>query len=487
MIKNNWQIPFFFLLVLISIDSFTNDSVLPQNTQKKEVASYKPYLVMTKFLLKENLPFSAVTFFKRTLALFPAKADNSELHKVAYELVLQVGSIPFLKVNEEELLKGGREFSSFILGKKYYEQRNFAKSMDYFNQLKMGEFYYLHALYHLGTIFLINEKYEDAYLAFQKTALMAPVLKKKYDAESHTYLSLEFIQESSEIAIARTFFKMGNLAKARDAFKNISTQSYFFPEMLYESSWNYYRMGLYEQSVGKLLTFEAPFMENYFYPEGEIIKGLTYMKLCRWDDMLDLIKNYRENYKQQAVSFINFVNNSKEQSKYIQLMIDKDFQKMTHDNFMLRLLKVIQSRPGYISLSKYFGMISAEKKYIEEKKEKLSKKLYVPIQKSMKQTTHILRDFITLYIQKRIFSLGQEIINLDNVMTEMELFVYSKIKKGIYKKGVNELTVRDKILHLSELNRLTGQYYFNFNGEFWADELGAYLPIMKSKCLLKGK
>ena len=63
-------------------------------------------------------------------------------------------------------------------------------------------------------------------------------------------------------------------------------------------------------------------------------------------------------------------------------------------------------------------------------------------------------------------------------MSYINLEIIKKLKRDFF----NEPSEGAKIGDIKNLKRDSGQYLWDFNGEFWADELGDYVFSLKSSC-----
>jgi hypothetical protein len=94
------------------------------------------------------------------------------------------------------------------------------------------------------------------------------------------------------------------------------------------------------------------------------------------------------------------------------------------------------------------------------------------------------RDFhrrqLNHFIKEQFFSLVNKINSLSYEMFNIKLEIMSKKRDLIYKnqKLVAERGRGDS----SNVKRNSKQYFWDFKGEFWADELGEYSFGLKSNC-----
>ena len=64
-------------------------------------------------------------------------------------------------------------------------------------------------------------------------------------------------------------------------------------------------------------------------------------------------------------------------------------------------------------------------------------------------------------------------------MSYIKLEVLARRKESLYSPDTSMNRGRGDIRNLTRTDK---QYFWNFNGEFWADELGDYVFSLKSEC-----
>ena len=67
-------------------------------------------------------------------------------------------------------------------------------------------------------------------------------------------------------------------------------------------------------------------------------------------------------------------------------------------------------------------------------------------------------------------------------MFNLKLELLSKKRDEIYNSRPDQKTDRGRGAE-TNIKRKTSQYFFDFNGSFWADELGDYSFGLQSKCV----
>jgi hypothetical protein len=104
-------------------------------------------------------------------------------------------------------------------------------------------------------------------------------------------------------------------------------------------------------------------------------------------------------------------------------------------------------------------------------KETLSKNLF--------EALILQRDLIGSYVKKNMKQALYQIRNAMEYMSFIKLEILGRRKRELYTFKKELLRKRGS---MKNLKRSSKQYFWTFNGEFWADELGDYVFALKSEC-----
>jgi hypothetical protein len=89
------------------------------------------------------------------------------------------------------------------------------------------------------------------------------------------------------------------------------------------------------------------------------------------------------------------------------------------------------------------------------------------------------RNLIGSYVRGQMQLYGAQMLKAFEDMSYIKLEVLSKRKTELYGDVTPMDRKRGDIAHLKRTDK---QYFWTFNGEFWADELGDYVFSLKSEC-----
>ena len=73
-----------------------------------------------------------------------------------------------------------------------------------------------------------------------------------------------------------------------------------WPEILFEEAWNSFYENDFNRTLGKLITYNSPFIAHVFNPEVEVLNAMTYLELCRYDDTKKTVNDFYKKYKNDS-------------------------------------------------------------------------------------------------------------------------------------------------------------------------------------------
>jgi hypothetical protein len=66
---------------------------------------------------------------------------------------------------------------------------------------------------------------------------------------------------------------------------------------LWEASYAHYRIGDYEKALGNLLTLQAPYFEEEYYPESYVLEAIVYYENCRYPEARRILEELTRRYE----------------------------------------------------------------------------------------------------------------------------------------------------------------------------------------------
>jgi tetratricopeptide (TPR) repeat protein len=443
----------------------------PKSQNKYEIITYQLWL--------GKYYFAAVPFAK--MYLHESDELSPEFEEVIKNLILKTGTENFTDLSYTLLNRFNSPSLNFIAALKYYNEGKHQSAFEIFTKIKDDDRFYPEAQMMIGSILAFKEKYEEAYLAYDKCHKSAQNFEKLAPKEKiERYY--EVMKESCLIHQARFEFKRKRYLDAIKKYELISKNSYRWPYLLMEKAWAHYYLEDFNRSLGLLVTYKSPLLESYFFPETEVLAALSYYRMCLWDDADVVVDNYYKVYQPSSKDLQSILSKHKNSDSFFLELVLQPVEITERDHPYIRhLVTQIRKKIKFnIHLTNH-KRAKNEILYLEDLpkskfKTAMMNELNIVINEQKKRMNH--------FIKTEMFNFINEIHKHSYSMFNLKLELLYKKRELLYKN--KELTASSgKRGSLENVKSGKIKQYYEFVGEFWADELGDYSFGLQSQCELK--
>ncbi|GAB4009507.1 MAG: hypothetical protein Fur0010_00240 [Bdellovibrio sp.] len=464
-----------FLAATILVSS-SGQHVMADDVLKLSGESTSDFPRLIKALVNSDMHFTAVSFIKELLSEGGGKI-NSSLDYAIDEVISQAGVRQFEVLPLEILRRSTAPTIRYIVAKKLFRMGKYQESLEALNASIPREHPVKpYALNLEGSAYSVMQKYENAVEAFKECATRSERERGRVDDEKQKK-QYEINRDVCVAGIARSYFAAKQFDKANLSYLDIPKSSYIWPDILFEEAWNSFYLRDYNRTLGKLVTYKAPIFDFVFNPEIDVLRALTYMELCMWTDTNAAVNDFYKKYENQSQGVRDFILKKGKDYKYYYLLAKSRLTDKVRGNELLNnLLRSIVNDPAFGEMYLAFNKGKDE---IEKLNKLTNRSLKAALQNSLREALVLQRDLIGSYVRKR---LSLDMDKLDKAfegMSYIKLEILGQRKNEIYEFEANNLRSRGDIANLQRTDK---QYFWTFNGEFWADELGDYVFSLKSEC-----
>ena len=442
----------------------------------RKSSSISSYPNVAQELIDVGLYYTAIPFVKEYLIRSNIRR-NHKVDSIIDELITQVGVKQFEVLPENVLRKSSAPTIRYILAKKIFREKRYKEALKVISHSSLDD----HALTPFanmlrGSIYTIIGKYNTA-MPYYKECIASTnqaLRKAKTDTAKR---QLKVNNDLCVLGISRSQFAAADFESANLSYLDLPKESPIWPEILFEEAWNSFYLRDYNRTLGKLVTYNAPIFSYMFNPEIETLKALTYMELCLWNDSKKVVDDFYNKYGKISKSLAAMLRQNKKNYKYYYLLAknNKDRILSTKDN-LLRLVKSVTRDPIYQELNASFAEGAKELKLLKRVKSSSFRSVLL---QGLRQALILQRNLLGATVRKGLDNYRRNIDKTFEGMSYIRLEVLSRRKEALYTPKESQSRGRGDIKFLKRNDK---QYFWTFNGEFWADELGDYVFALKSEC-----
>jgi hypothetical protein len=437
------------------------------------------YLAISNNLMKDGFYFASVPLIKEVL-FYHKRTLSKSFDDLLDRVIGKVGIRQFESLPFKVLMRSKTPFIRYILARKLFRMKLYKRSLSILNLDEISNNHPIKpfALMLRGSLLSIMGKYERSIKNFKKCVeKTTKELKRSLTKKERRQLLIN--KDTCLLGISRSYFGKKDYDSAGFLYLDIEKGSYIWPEVLFEEAWTSFYKRDYNRTLGKLVTYKAPVFSHIFNPEINVLEALTYLELCLWKDAkksVDLF--YRVYEKPLAKINVLLSTYGKNYKSYYSISKKRLDGKVGGGKIFNKMLLSIIKDPAFLEMYDSFYRGGAELDNIKKIKSKTFRSFLIG---NIKETLILQRNLIGAYVRKNI-ELYSKLISKNLMdMSYIKLEVLSKLRKEIldsYNLNVKNRARGD----IKYLKRNEKQYFWDFNGEFWADELGDYVFALKSEC-----
>lgn len=462
---------FVLLAFLLNQLSWGRSKGLRQYYQENKMSKADVLLIK---MIQAKLFYSAVPVLK-TILVRGVHRLKPETEKAIAILVDQVGVKPFEVLPIRFLNRTSSPSIRFIVAKKYFGEKKHREALRALQAIPRRHPIFPYARNMEATIYSVENKYERAYETFLDCQRVSNNWISEVESERRKN---QFMMNRDYCIVgkARVRYAQGKFDIADLLYLDLSKSSVVWPEILFDEAWTSYYQGNYNRTLGKLVNYKAPVLNYFFNPEIEVLTALSYMKLCLYGDVKKSVKDFNKTYFTDTKYFRRFLKKMNRNYKlYFNLISKYQRYGRSPNKLINRLLSNILKEHAFMDLNENYLRSLKEIDQISSIRKGAFKNF---IYKNAVEVNATYKKIIGSYIRSRLISNYARLYKAFEGMSYIKLEVLAQKKAKLYSFEKEKRSRGD----LKYIKRNEKQYFWNFNGEFWADELGDYVFALKSEC-----
>nr|HEX4312432.1 hypothetical protein [Kofleriaceae bacterium] len=382
---------------------------------------------------------------------------------------------------EDPQLAGVKDELMFLLGRHFYRRGgdgDFDKAISLFQKVDRNSEFYVKAKFFEGVTYVRMYQGHPAVDAFKEILVIGAEQPKQYKPED-----IEDYNELALLQMARVFYSTQQFDLSIKYFERLDQNNEDWAESLFEASWAYFMKTLNSKALGNIHTLNAPYFEDQFFPESELLKGVIYFKYCLYDQAEESISEFNDKYTplaQHLKDLLAKYDDNNEFYDYVKKVkagkagLDTTTQRLV--NSVLNDKTLLKTFAWVDELNHELDMLDHSDKAWKTTKVAADVLAALTVEQSVAATNagKVARDRIDR-LQRELGSLSRDGLKIKFEILEAKgnkLSTDAITKAGRVDSGHKEepIIVDDE------------HFQWKFNGEYWKDELGYYRFKIRSQC-----
>jgi tetratricopeptide (TPR) repeat protein len=425
-------------------------------------------------LVNSGYPFSAVPLMKDYLVQNRTALD-AELDQVFEAMIVATGIRPFETLPDSVLGQSRSSVVRYILAKKHFRKARWSQALAEVKRVNSNHPVAPYATHLKAAIHSIQGKLTEAESDYKDCISFS---RSRYNAESNPVKQKQLLvnRDLCVAGLARTAFNRKDFNKADFLYLDVPKSSPVWPEIIFEEAWSSYYLGNYNRSLGKLVSYKAPVFDFVFNPEIEILKSLSYLKLCLYSDVNKTVDEFYSTYMEPAKNLRRFIlSHGKDYSYYFRLVTTFEQDRSAGNLLTQSILKSITKDSAWQEMKQAYIDAMLE---FNRLKGAGNTRFSLSLMKNVKEVVSHYQTLLGSYAKSQFQEKYNSLSNALQDMSFIKLEVLARKKQSLYESK----SFNGKRGDVKYIDRNDKQYFWDFNGEFWADELGDYVFALGSEC-----
>jgi tetratricopeptide (TPR) repeat protein len=410
-------------------------------------------------------------YFRRAMEELASINNTAGLGQSHIVQLVRGGSI-----NAENIPGGARGFYFYYLGAEAFEQQKFERAADFLKRVPSGSAYYAKAQFHLGVIANRSGSHSRAVSYFEAT-------RNSSGAD-------DWVREQANLNIARVYYETKSFSQSLQYYAQIPRESDNWLEAIFESAWAFFLMSKHNNVLGNIHTLHSPFFENRFFPESYILQSITYLKLCRYDEVQASLEKFRDRYKPVFKDLSSLLTEYKgKKNEMFRLVYDYRNGNLNRYKSAWAILDALSRSDAYKESYRAVRYSDAEVARLSGMGGKWS----------TTGLTEDLKDFLAKKKQvakadsgDKLFDQAAAAFEYLRTLSNQTKLIQADMFEGrvdTIRRNLNVTQANDRKVFIGGLQPLQIDQqleYWPFIGEYWEDELGYYVYNIGDRCGVSG-
>lgn len=378
----------------------------------------------------------------------------------------------------------------FIMGRFQYGQGEFEPAIALFERVAADSPLFVNAKFFEGIAYIRMRQARPAIASFRA------IIDAIEGGEVEGVEDEARMRNLAWISLARVFYTAANrtgddgetavdgrlLGQAVEAWNTVDQGSEYWLPALFESSWAFFLADEYARALGNVHTIFSPYFEDSYYPEALVIKAVTFFVNCQIENAGAMIGLFHERYDPVRQELESLLAGFEDNTQFFEFLGQVRAGEANLSPAVRGIVASALSDRTLLRNVEYVRVLEGEETRLSEapaefQNSSLGARILqdVAVAKSfaVDQTGDIARG--------RYNRLIDELADLTNQIDTVEIEILT------YQRGQVAQETQDQLqggqgaaggdVEVDEEHQL-----WEFNGEYWRDELGYYRQQVSNRC-----
>lgn len=339
--------------------------------------------------------------------------------------------------------------------------------------------YFARARYLLGIVEIQKGQQAGSLEAMEQAAEVAlAYFNQVLGLSGSHYVDLRDLRDLARLGLARTYYGLGDYEQAVKYYEEIPRFSRYWDQALFENGWARFMNDDWGGALGTLQALHAPQFAGAFSPESWTLKATIYYTACLYDEAKEALAAYEKNYSQYARLMQPIVVADREASYYYRL-ISNDAER---EKLPRAVYNYLAANRRVLGFNRYISLLDRELEGISSMASFRGTPLREELLQVVRQQRNLLENVAGSFIKNRLAN-AMDMVQHFDAQAEIIRFETTKAETERLERGFDFEAHLSRQKHHRPRIPAEDWEYWNFQGEYWIDEIGYYQFTLKSGCM----
>lgn len=464
---------------------------LQRSTEEFQRAS--AYAYISNALVAQGLYQSASYFFLKAVRSGDDRVIRLALRSTQ-PLIDNVGGMIFKKyllkyTKEDQYPREQRDYYLQFLAQDHLNSLRPHDVIRAVNDINRNFVNYPSSLFFRGTAFLLLGQVNEGIADFQQCI---KIVGRPPYTRNQTKQEVKEMRNRCQAGVARALYQGKRYNEAEIAYENVDIDSFEWPQVQYERAWTAVARGDYNRALGRLVTYKAPALSWFHDSEVEMLRAISFLQMCIYDDVDKEANAFMRKYGKVGEEMKAMLEKSADGSTrslvaLFQRGVEAMKAKIQSEDPMNQVLDRFVRSPYFVQLAYTGEKVRKEYAYLNRIGDAGRRGLGGFLRDALLWRWQTAQEIGGIFVRDRLSTEYKNLLaNVSTIdIVKLEMLRRAKARAEAITNAVNEgsdVWGNKKKGSLGRPYTRSDQYFWDFNGEFWADELGDYVFALRPEC-----
>ncbi len=378
----------------------------------------------------------------------------------------------------------------YVMGRSKYNQGEFEQAVELFKQVDRQNKWHVRARFFEGISHIRMRRAQPAAKAFRD------IIEAIDEGDAAGVEDPARMRDLAWVSLARVYYTAANkvnaegerevdgvlLGNAVEAWTKLDTESEYWLDAIFESSWAFFLADEYSRALGNVHTLYSPYFKQAFYPEALVLKAVVFFTNCQMSNATAIVQLFHEKYDPVKVKLDELLEKYQDNAQFFEFLKQIREGRATLPAEIQGIVASALSDRAVLANLEYVALLEQEEKNLQKSPEQYrNSSLGARILQDILVAKSFAIDQAGEIAKARYQRLVAEMQDLSNQVDTVEIEVLNYERGQLGQELQQQMTAAGTSTG-GDVVVSSEHDVWPFRGEYWRDELGYYRQQVTYRC-----